>query len=206
MATPWYSHPMRYRQTPEGVRASCRVGLIAVSTVLVLVAGSPPSARATPCVGAKKLRLSWSPRSHAARVFVSMTLCDPPAPCSASTHTADGLGLTAPPITLTLSDASGHGLTGTFAARAPINRGGCPGGTETLGGQFNFIFGNERGQTTVMGRHLVMRSGQAPALAPPITVRLSDARGYRVEAVMTRCRSRESAAGVSIDCNDSGGY
>jgi len=178
----------------------------AVGAGALLLATCLPSAAATSCVGAKKLRLSWSPRTRAARVFVSMTLCDPPAPCSATNHTPDGMALIGGPITLTLSDASGRSLSGSFATHNAVNRNGCPGGTETHDGLFNFVFGDERGQTTVMGRHLVIRSGQAPAFAPPVTARVTDARGYSVEAVMTHCRSRESAAGVSVDCTDSGGH
>jgi len=190
---------------------TCRVSWPIV-VIAVAVAGVAVGAHGSPCTGSKRLQLRWSAQSRSAVVSLSVMLCGQPPTCGrAAAEPTPGATFTTPPLTVTLSDAAGHRLRATVNAAdtgcgdrcGHVNRGGCPGGTDThrLAGSFvRYVFGTQ-GHATVVASKLKIPAIEPPALAAPLTVTITDATGYSVEAQLKSCRTRQSASGVAVACS-----
>jgi hypothetical protein len=178
----------------------------------VAVIGLAVASQGSPCTGSKRLQLRWSAQSRSAVVSLSVMRCGQPPTCGrAAAEPTPGTTFTTPPLTVTLSDAAGHTVRGTVnAAEAGcgdrcgyVNRGGCPGGTDThrVAGSFvRYVFGTQ-GQATVVASKLKIAASEQPNLTAPLTVTITDAAGYSVEAQLKSCRTRQSTSGVAVACS-----
>lgn len=184
--------------------------LATVAVMIAALGALPRSAHAAPCAGVQRLQLRWSQNKGTALVSLSSALCDRPPSCSQSGARDAGAMFTKSPITITITDAAGHSLSGVIDAGAStcsgrcerVNRGGCLGGADThrIAGSVVRYSVNTRGQATVVVNKLKLAAAEPPNLVAPISVSVTDAAGYVVRAELHNCRSRTRGNGVALSC------
>ena len=180
--------------------------------VLVMLGALAPGAQAAPCNGTKRLQLRWSPKTGTALVSFSAAQCDRPPKCrDDSGPRSTGTMFTKSPITVAITDAAGHTVSGVVDAGAStcsgrcerVNRGGCLGGADThrLAGSFVRYAVNTQGQTTVFANKLKLPIADQPNLVAPITVSVTDGDGYAITAELHKCRARQSGGSTALTCS-----
>jgi len=167
------------------------------SITLTPTATCTPLTSSAPCTGAKKVQLRWLSKDPlTVRAFVSATHCEAPASC----EVFSGTTATSPPITVTVTDTSGHVLSKTITDPG-VNVNGCPGGKDTYRGptdRFRFVFG---AATTVVGKlRMPQPNPTPPALTPPLKFTVRDSCGYSVEGTVSTCFTKQSSLGTYVKC------
>jgi len=142
--------------------------------VAILALGSHARAQCSPpttlaCAGKLQLDVITKPDGHG---FLTMTRCPKP-PCHTTT-----------PATLTITDALGTTWVQSFNLQS-ISGSGCLTGSDrysaAAGDRLKFIFGKAG---TVLATHL---RGVPQTLVGPVTVTVTDCKGYSVGATLSQC-------------------
>ena len=178
------------------ILAAISVGTAPVRGQTATPTPSPtPTSAPQPCVGARRVYVSWTAKDPlATKVTVSATQCPAPPRCGAA------LPATVPPITLTITDATGQSLGSTITVPG-VTRGSCPGGTDTYRAfpdRLRVIYG---AATTVLGRVRIPQAQAAPpTLTAPLTFTLRDSSGYAIDGATSTCFLRQFGSGTFLKC------
>jgi hypothetical protein len=202
---------MRHLDSITGVVVLALVGLCAVSaraqTPTVTPTGTaaasptatlvctPPSA-AQPCLGNRKLNLTWSAKDPLEAILnISATNCPAPPRCGGAQTP-----ITVQPLTLTITDAASHSLAKTITIPSVI-KGSCPSGSDTYRTPFDrlrIVYGKT---TTVVGKlRMPLAQPTPPTFTGSLSFTLRDSCGYVIDGATSTCFPRVSAHGTAIKC------
>lgn len=149
------------------------------------------------CIGARKLYVTWVAKDpQNLRVAFSATGCPEMFNCETS---VDGVLVSQPPISFTITDASGQSFGKTITDPG-VNTGGCPGGHDTYRGlgRLRFVFG---ASTSVISKQRLPQIPTTPPnLTPPIRVDMKDAAGALYTFVVNTCYPRISDSITGLKC------
>jgi hypothetical protein len=169
----------------------------------VAAAALASSAAAAPCRKPRQLKLRWDSASGQAQLISIAYGCPLPASCS----NKEGELATRMPLQVSLRS----GETTVFKTDLrpcdeprkcqSLNHGGCAGGADAHkagDGMVKFAF-LRRGIASVTVRAQAA-AARPPETRGPVTVAVSDAGGYSVEATFAHCRSIRHESGASLLC------
>lgn len=157
---------------------------------------------AAPCKAPRQLKLQWKASSGKGQIHFTTHGCALPSNCPVEAgKTAAKLplhvALTSGDATLFQSDIEGCDEPRACTA---INSGGCTGADaiKGKGGMVKLAY-LSKGSTSVTAR-LRGKMSRPPALTGPVTVTLTDAAGYSVQATYEKCRANDRTGGVTVIC------
>jgi hypothetical protein len=177
------------------MRLATVLGAAFLATILALPAA------AAPCKTPRQFKLKWE--GGKGSIYFIAHGCALPSSCPVQT------GQTAAKLPIQVSLRSGSTALfqteitscGDAAKCAARNSGGCKGGGDAIKSDAGLVKLSylTKGVSSVMARvHGTM--SRPPDTSGPLTIALTDAAGYTVEATFQKCRSAVRAASINLVC------